>query len=57
MGMPGIRNIQIQFFIFSRRPMATAASIVEGDFGPSPFFWQHVNVILTSARGNVKGKR
>ena len=30
--------------------------LLGGDFGPSPF-WQHVNVILTSAQGNVKGKR
>ncbi len=29
---------QSQLFRFSRRPMASAASIVKGDFGPSPFF-------------------
>ena len=57
MGMPRHPHTDSIFQIFTPTD-GNCCFFRGGDFGPSPFiFWQHVNVILTSARSNVKGKR
>jgi hypothetical protein len=56
MGMPRHPHTDSIFQIFTPTD-GNCCFFSGGDFGPSPFFWQHVNVILTSARSNVKDKR